>query len=350
MSLLPDDPLDLQLLENVCSGSGLEINIASLSRQLKRHRRTVKERVEMLLSNRIVDRPVAPFRALFNELPLLVISYADLPYDGKVIEWLKEDRNIFAAYRIREGESNMVIFEFHKSVWDYHVWREGIVASGKIPERGKRAPSHNYYFSNQGIFKYEPSVGFKLIEEEFRRKGCVEINGVELDDVAIEVLGRLLRGEGIRVNENMLAKKLNVSRRTILKRMQRLQEKGVILKPLCRFPNFFVPPNFLLILSMVEVRGYKNRIVEDILSDNHVSLAYHISNGRYNLLLFQNHKDIEDYLTWEDAYTSRYPECFGSIKLTFLSPKMTILIDQQKVSLGIIRSKIEELKAKKGHV
>jgi len=343
MSLLPDDLLDLMLLENICSGYGVEINIASLSRQLKKHRRTIRERVSALLSKRIVDRPVAPFKALFNELPLLVISYADLPYDEKVIEWLKEDKNIFAAYRIREGESNMVIFEFHKSVWDYHVWREGIVASGKIPERGKRAPSHNYYFSNQGIFKYEPSIGIKLIEEEFKKKGCMEINGHEVDEVDIEILKCLLRGEGIRINENLLAKKINVSRRTILKRIQRLQERGVILKPLCRFPNFFVPPNFLLMLSMIEVRGYKSKIIEEVLADNHISLAYHISNGRYNLLLFQNHKDIEDYLTWEDSYTSKYPECFGSIKLTILSPKMTILIDQQKVSLGIIRSKIEQL-------
>lgn len=344
MSILPDNLLDLLLLKNICSGEGVEINIASLSRLLKKHRKTIKERVDMLSSNRIIDRPVAPFKALFNELPLLVISYADLPYDTKIIEWLKEDKNIFAAYRIREGESNMIIFEFHKSVWDYHVWRENIVASGKIPERGKRAPSHNFYFSNQGIFKYEPSIGFNLIKEEYRKKGYVEINGCKLDDVSLRILECLLKGEGIRVNENQLAKKLNVSRRTILKKIQKMQGNGIILKPLCRFPNFFVPPNFLLFLSLVEVRAYKNKIVEDILKDNHISLAYHVSNGRYNLLLFQNHKDVEDYLMWEDMYTSKYPESFGSIKITLLSPKMTILIDQQKVSLGIICSKIEEVR------
>ncbi len=344
MSLLPDNLLDLLLLENICSGEGIEINIALLSRLIKKHRKTVKERVDMLISNRIVDRPVAPFKALFSELPLLVISYADLPYDARIIEWLKEDKNIFAAYRIREGESNMLIFEFHKSIWDYHVWRENIVSSGKIPERGKRAPSNNFYFSNEGIFKYEPSIGLNLIKEEFKRKGFVEINGIELDDVSLKILEHLLKGEGIIVNENYLARKLNVSRRSVIKRIQRLQEKGIILKPLCRFPNFFVPPNFLLFLSLVEVRAHKDKILEDILTDNHISLAYHISNGRYNLLLFQNHKDIEDYLTWEDMYDSKYPESFGSIKITLLSPKMTILIDQQKVSLGIICSKIKEIK------
>lgn len=345
MSILPNDLLDLHLLEKICSGEGIEINIASLSRLIKKHRKTVKERVDMLLSNKIIDRPVAPFKALFRELPLLVISYADLPYDSRVIEWLKKDKSIFAAYRIREGESNMLIFEFHKSIWDYHVWRENIVADGKIPERGKRAPSNNFYFSNQGIFKYEPSVGLNLIKDEFKKKGYVEINGCELDNTSLKILECLLKGEGIIVNENKLAKELNVSRRTVLKKIQKLQETETILKPCCRFPNFFVSPNYLLFLSLVEVRSNKSRIVEDILLDNHVSLAYHISNGRYNLLLFQNHKDIEDYLTWEDMYTAKYPESFGSIKITLLSPKMTILIDQQKVSLGIIRSKIEEIKS-----
>lgn len=343
MSLLPDDPLDLLLLKNICAGRGLDINIAYLSRRLNKHRHTIRNRVNMLLSHRIIDRPVFPFRGLFNEYPLLVVSYADLPYDEKTLNWLKEDEHVFAAYRVREGESNMVIFEFHKDVWDYHVWREGIMADGKIPERGKRAPSNNYYFSNRGIFKYEPSVGIRLIEEEFREKGEVEINGYILDKVALQVLKHLVQGEGIRVNENLLAKELGVSRKTVLNKIVRLQERGIILKPMCRFPHFFVPPNFLLILSMVEVKRSREKILQDILQDPHISLAYHISEGRYNLLLFECHKGFDDYLRWEDMYNNKYPGCFGSIRITVLSPRITILIDQQKVSLGLITSKLKRL-------
>lgn len=337
------DPMDLMLLKKVCAGEGLDINIARLSRLTRRHRRTVRDRVNNLLTHRIIDRPIFPFRALFTEYPLLVVSYADLPGDERVRRWIKEDKNIFAAYRVREGESNMVIFEFHKDLWDYHVWRENLVKSGKIPERGKRAPSKNYFFSNFGIFKYEPNVGIKLIEEEFKERGRVEINGYMLDDVAVKVLKYLLTGEGIRVDENRLAKELGVTRKTVLKRLSRLQERGIILKPVCRFPHFFVPPNFLLVLSMVEVRGSKERIVNEILKDPHVSLAYHISEGRYNLLLFEAHKSIDDYLMWEDSYSKKYPGCFGSIKVSFLSPRMTILIDQQKVSLGLISFKLKGL-------
>jgi len=49
-----------------------------------------------LLSRRIVDRPMVRFLTLFREYPLLVVVYADLPDDGKVSKWIREDRNIFA--------------------------------------------------------------------------------------------------------------------------------------------------------------------------------------------------------------------------------------------------------------
>lgn len=341
MSLLPNDVQDILLLKNICEGRGLDINIAYLSRRLGKHRHTISNRVNMLLCHKIIDRPVFPFVGLFKEYPLLIVSYSDLPYDDKTLNWLKEDRNVFAAYWAREGESNIVIFEFHKDVWDYHVWREGIATDGKIPERGKRAPSHNFYFSNRSIFKYEPSVGMRLIEEEFGEKKAVRINDYTLDEVALQVLKCLVQGEGIRLNENLLAKEINVSRTTVLNKIAAFQERGLILQPLCRFPHFFVPPNYLLILSMVEVRGSKEQIVQEILQDPHISLAYHISEGRYNLLLFECHKSIEDYLRWESFYTESYLGCFGSIKITVLSPRMTILIDQQKVSLGLIASKLE---------
>ena len=338
------DATDLMILRRVCSGYGVEINITALSKMLRRHKRTIKNRVTSLLKYGVVDRPVFPFKALFQEYPLLVISYADLPYDVKTIDWLRNDKNVFAAYRVREGESNMVIFEFHKDVWDYHLWRERIAAEGKIPERSKRAPSHNYYFSNKAIFKYEPSASMALIEKEFKEKKSVEVNGYELDEAAIDVLKHLLRGEGVRVNETLLAKELRLSRKAVLNRLNKMQSNGIILNPLCRFPHFFVPPNYLLVLALVEVRRSLEEVMQQIKSDPHITLAYRISEGRYNLLLFGCYKSVEDYLQWEDLYSERNPGCFGSIKISILSPKMTIHIDQQKVSLGIIEEKLKQVR------
>jgi len=341
MADLLSDRLNLLLLQNVCSGNGLEINLTYLSRRMKRHRNTIRERVRSLLSHRIVDRPVVPFLALFREYPLLVVVYADLPEDERVSKWIAEDRKIFGAYRVREGEYNMILFEFQKDVWSYHVWRDALVHEGKIPERGERTPSNALYFSNKLIEKYQPSAAIDLIEEQFVKGGEIEINGCVLDELALEVLKHLLNGNGVKVNENFLSKRIGIHRSTIRRRILKMQEEGLIHPPLCRFPLFFTPSNLLLVFSMLEVRKPR-QFLSDIAKDPHVSLAYKISEGRYNVLLFESHLSIEDYLRWERTYEDRHPGCFGSIKNNYLSPRMTISIDQQKVSLGIIEEKLRQ--------
>lgn len=157
------------------------------------------------------------------------------------------------------------------------------------------------------------------------------------------MLQYLVNGEGIKLNENFLSKELGIHRRTIMKRVSKLMASGLILDPVCRFPSFFVPPNFLLVLSMVEIKGSREHIMKDIAQDPHVTLAYRISEGRFNTLLFESHMNIEDYLVWEKRYTDHYPGCFGSAKINYLSPRMTISIDQQKVSLSIIEDRLAAL-------
>jgi len=338
---LLDDRPNLLLLQDICSGNGLEVNLTYLSWRLKRHRNTIRERVRSLLTHKIIDRPVVPFLALFREYPLLVVVYADLPDDERVSKWIREDRNIFGAYRVREGEYNMMLFEFQKDVWSYHVWRDALVSDGKIPERGERTPSNALYFSNKLIVKYQPSAAMDLIEEQFAKGGEIEINDYVLDELALKVLKHLLDGNGIEVNENFLSKRIGIHRSTIRRRIFKMQEEGLIHSPLCRFPLFFTPSNFLLVFSMLEVRKPR-QFLSDIANDPHVSLAYKISEGKYNVLLFESHLSIEDYLRWEKMYEDKYPGCFGSIKNSYLSPKMTISIDQQKVSLGIIEERLRQ--------
>jgi len=336
LAIMLQDELNLQLLSKLCSGEGLSINLSYLSRKLRRHRNTIRERVRELIKYKIIDRPVYPFLALFKERPLLIAVYADLPDNEKVRTWLKEDANIFAAFRIREGEYNMMLFELHESLQTYHTWRETIVKVGKIPGRSQRIPSMAVYLSNMLIEKYEPNAPIELIKRNYQEKKVTKLNGCPLDDLSLSILSHLTNGEGISVNENILAKDLGVHRRTVNDRIQKMCDAEIIWKPLCRFPSFFVPPNFILVFSLVEMRKHSEEFLKDVSSDSHVSLAYRISEGRYNLLLFEAHLSLEDYLRWESFYNSKYPECFGSIKNTYLSPNLTISIDQQKVSLGVI--------------
>jgi hypothetical protein len=344
MADLLGERLNLLLLQEICSGNGLEVNLAYLSRRLKRHRNTIRERVRSLLSHRVVDRPVAPFLALFTECPLLVVVYADLPEDERVSKWIREDSSVFGAYRVREGEYNMMLFELQKDVWSYHVWRDALVRDGKIPERAERSPSTVLYLSNKLIVKYEPNAAMDLIEEEFASGKQIEINGYVLDELALKVLRHLLSGNAVKVNENFLSNKIGIHRSTVRRRILKMQEEGLIHRSLCRFPLFFTPSNFLLIFSMLEVRQ-PQQFLRDVANDPHVSLAYKISEGRYNMLLFESHMSIEDYLRWERNYEEKYPGCFGSIKNSYLSPRMTISIDQQKISLGLIKNRLRRIRA-----
>lgn len=342
---LLDDRTNLLLLKEICSGNGLEINLTYLSKRLNRHRNTIRERVRSLLSHKVIDRPVVPFLALFRDRPLLVAVYADLPIDEKVSKWITEDTNIFGAYRIREGDYNMMLFEFHKDVSSYHAWRDTLVRDGKIPDRGTRHPSDALYLPNR-LVKYEPNAAIGLIEEDLAKREEIEVNGYVLDRLAVNVLKHLLDGKGVKINEHLLSKKLGIHRSTIRRRISKMQEEKIIDRPLCRFPRFFTPSNFLLVFSMLEVRDPRE-FLSDIVNDPHVSLAYNISEGRYNVLLFGSHVDIEGYLRWESKYENKYPGRLGSVKNTYLSPKMTISIDQQKVSLGIIEEKLGLLEARR---
>jgi len=344
MSEMLFDKLNLNILRKICSGQGLDVNLRYLSNVLNKHRETVRRRVLELQEAKIIDRPIFPFIELYREYPIFVTAYADLPDDEMVVRWVKEDKHIFGAFKVREGDYNMMLFEFHKSLDDYLRWRDHLTIEGKIPERAGRIPSSVIYVSNRLVIKYEPNAAIKLIEREFQEKGKITLNNQVIDEVSLKILAMLVNGKGIRVNENLLARELGIHRATVKKRIGKMVEAGVVLNPLCRFPAFFVPPDFLLVYSLLEVKGKREELEKRILKDPHVSLAYRVSQGRYNLLLFETHKSIEEYLSWEDEYVKKFPGCFGSIKNNYLSPKMTISIDQQKVSLGAIENRLKAMK------
>ncbi|MFX1482577.1 MAG: hypothetical protein ACFFCP_05230 [Promethearchaeota archaeon] len=344
-----NDEKNLLLLKHICSGKGVSMNISVLSRLLKKHRNTVMRRVTCLIQQGVIDRPVFPFIHLLSEYPLLVVARADLPHSMKIEQWMKDDENIFAAFKIREEEFNTMLFEFHTSLYGQYMWRESLVNKGVIPSRNTRFPSSALFFSNRLIVKYEPSIGLKLIEQEIEKQGYSDIDGFELKRLDFEILMHLLQGRGIKVNENFLSKEVGLSRRAVQNRILKMIKERIILNPLCRFPQFFVPPGFIFAFSLVEVKNYREDILAQWMNDPHLSIIYRTSTGRYNFLLFANHRSVEDHLLWEEKYATLYPDCFGLASINLLTPKMTVSIDQQKVSLGIIEKKLKEVRKREPH-
>ncbi|MHA2355908.1 MAG: hypothetical protein ACXADC_12080 [Candidatus Thorarchaeota archaeon] len=310
---------------------------------LRKHRNTIKKRVTELFRRELLDRPVFPFIRLLKEYPLLVVARADLPLNDKIRRWIKEDENIFAAFKIREEEYNTMLFEFHTSLLGQYMWRESLVKKGVIPSRDTRFPSNAMFFSNELLMKYQPNIGLRLVEQEVRKKGRFVMDGFELEELDVGILKLLLEGHGIKVNENYLAREVGINRRTVQGRIAKMLEEGIILRPLCRFPRFFVSPGFIFVFSLVEVKKHKQDVMNQWMSDPHLSLIYKTSTGRYNFALFSNYLNVDDHLRWEEIYADMYPDCFGVVSANYLTPRMTVSVDQQKVSLGILNKKLEDL-------
>jgi len=343
MSDLLEDMLNLEILENLCSGVGVEVNINALSKVFKRHRNTVKAQVDNLFENNIINKPIYPFIWLHKEYPLLVIARADLPRNESIDEFLRNDEHTFGVFYVRDEEYNVLLIEYHKDIYTYGKWKEEIVSKNMIPPRETRFPAHSLFFSNNNIIKYQPDSPVLLMGDSYKNGHDISLNGFRMNHLSFQILKKLTSGEGIRTNENMLAEKLGVNRKTIERHIEIMLKEKIIKSPVCRFPKFFVPPGHILVYALIEIKKAKDKIVKALATDPHVPIIMDANIGRYTLLLFKVFSNVEEHFKWEEQYDNRFTGCIGAMKKLFLSPHNTVSIDQQKVSLGIIRQRKEFL-------
>jgi predicted transcriptional regulator len=318
------------------NGDGVEMNISSLSNTLKKHRNTIKMHVKDLIDHGIINEPSYPLQWLFVEYPLLVIVRSDLPKTDEVNNFVREDKNILGAFQVRDEEYNTLFLELHEDIYQYEEWRDRIVKENRIPPREKRYPANSIFFSNKKMIKYQPHSSISVIERSFRKDHNMKINGLRMNSLTISLLKKLLFGEGVRTNENILSKKLEVHRKTVERRISALLDRGILSKPNCMFPEWLVPPDHILVYYLVEARKSKQQMIREIKKDPHIPMALHAHTGGYNLLLFGVFPNVESHFLWEEVYEKKFPGCLGRVKKIYLSPKMTISMDIEKVTLGII--------------
>ena len=347
MSNLLNDELNLNLLEYICSGHGVEVNISELSKLLKKHRNTISNKVNELFDYNIINKPIYPFLWIYKEFPLFVVTRADLPRDKKTIKFIEEDDHIFAAFFHKEEEYNTLLIEYHQDIHSYQMWRDNLIRDGKVPSRETRYPSDAMFFSNKMIVKYDPSSAIDVLEKNYQDKKHAVIEGFNLDEFSFGILKLLLNGKGIRTNENYLAKKLNMHRKTIERRISLLLKEKIVGNPTCRFPKFMVPPGYILVLTLLELKKQSDNILKVMQNDPHIPLIFKASTGRYNIFLASNFFKIGDHLQWQEDYDQRFPGSFGAIKNSYLSPAMTFSINQQYVSLTILKNRKKRLHGRK---
>lgn len=345
MSDLLDDPINLQLLNLIVSGKGVEVNISELSKKLKKHRKTIKDRVNNLFENKIINKPQYPFPFLFSELPHMVISRTNFLRDRKTKYFIEYDDHIFAAFFFKEEEYNTLMISFHKDVCSHVNWRDDIIRQEIIPERDGGYPSQVIQLGTGCFEKFNTSAPIHIIGQNLKTKRQQTIRGVEMDDLSFEILSKLLHGFGIRTNENFLSKELNVHRRTIERRIEHLLRERVIRRPVCFFPRLLVPPEYILVKSLVQVKNMEDEVLKYFKNDNHITWIIKAVTGKggFNFVIFSTFYKIEDHLEWEEELDERFPDCIGAVKDSYLSPKMTFSIDPEFVSLCIIKNRLKNL-------
>ena len=334
---MTSEETDHALIKSLTYGNGVSVNIYCLSRALRKHRNTVRKRVEEIFKNRILTHPYFPFAGLNKEYPLLVLTEADLPYSDDVDKWFREDPHIFGAFRSRYSEYNTLLVMYHKSITSYQLWREKLAVEKKTPlVDGSLPRSSTSFYSNELMIKYDPNAPVHLIEEEFKRKGKLALNGYEIDKLSLQILKLLTEGKCIKLNESQLSKELKLHRSTIIKRTQKLIDEEWISNPLCRFPSFFTPPKYILAICKLEIKSNKDAFVQNIRNDPHVTEALHTNTDEYNVLLFAAFKNLDEELQWEVQNEERFPKTIGKIDIHFFSLSNVVDISQRQLFLGIM--------------
>ncbi len=347
MKNLLDDEMNLELLKYLCSGIGVEINISELSKSLGKHRNTIKDKINKLIGYKIIDKPIYPYQGLWKEYPLMVVSRSEFPRDEKTIQFIENDKQIFAAFFFKEESYNTLMIEYHKDIYSYQMWREKNFEKREISLGDVRYPSEGIYLSMKRIVKYDPRTSLKVVEENLKNQRQTQINGYTIDSLSFQILNLLMHGKGVRTNENHLARKLGVHRRTVQRRLQALLDEKIISSPACRFPRLLVPPEYIMVLSFLEIRTQKEVILKALREEIHIPMIIIAKVDRYNLFLVSTFYKIEDHLEWQEKFDQRFPECIGSVKNTYLSPAMTFSIHQQYVSVEAIKSKLRSVRGKK---
>ncbi len=120
------DDLDLKIVKSLVTGKGMKINLSLLSSKSGLHRKTVEKRIEVLLREDYIAKPVCRFPKFFVP-PHHVLTYSLFEIKKskeRVINEIKKDPHVPIALKIIHGKYNLLLFGNHTSISDHLSWEE----------------------------------------------------------------------------------------------------------------------------------------------------------------------------------------------------------------------------------
>jgi len=348
MPTMLEDPRNLRILLELCSGDAVSVNVNQLSRSLGVDRATIHQRVKTMVEHRVLDPPTYPFHGVFRVYPILAIIKLDargLNRQG-LTRWMREDPQILAAYHSLLWSHDTLLITYHESVADHQLWMGAIPETlfkiyGVDVNRGDLRSSVSY-LSNQLMVKYSPGSGVRLIEKTVQEEGSATLGGRRLDELDVRIMRALMEGEGIRTNISRLSAASGLHRKTVERRIDLLLSGRHIAEPVCRFPGFLVPPGYLLTMTRAHVKGVDEALINSLIEDPHVPVAIQTADESGNLLMFGNHVDVEGYVGWMDDLRGLFPHRMGEASTTFLPPEAAVAFNYKGVAVSYINRRLGE--------
>ena len=222
------------------------------------------------------------------------------------------------------------------------MWREHVDSDYiSLPPEQEQVSSEAIYLSTQAIIKNDPAASIELLKTDFQKSPQMEMNGLSIDQTYLDLIEALVLGKGVWTNSNSLARKLNVHRMTVQRRLDLLLQERIISNPVSRFPRMWTPPEYFIVLSLIELKKQKERISKVLINDPHTSLLVKAGAGKYNLIAISNFSRLRDHLTWEEKFDQRFSGSIGAVKNLYLSPSMTFSIHQQYVPLEYLKKRLK---------
>ena len=346
MSELLENKDNLMILESLVKSDSVSINFNELGRILSKNRGTIQDRVEKLIEKNIVEPPSFPFIHLFSAFPLLTLINMDIPdcieCEPRITKWIQEDPRIIAAYKFRQGKYGTLIFSLHMNLKDAHEWMAQIpsILENEYHVEKKHATfnSNTIYVSNQLLLKYDPSTGINILERDYK-KGERSLNGYTLDKLDLSILRYLMAGKGVKYNRNTISISTGLHSKTIENRIESLLKNKVLLNPVCRFPQLFVPPGYMLSYMLAHVEYSENTSLNSLLLNENIPIIWKVVYSKYNLLMLHVHKDLHDLYGDVDASRESY-KILEKAQTSYLSHDPIKGFNLKKLSLDFIHSKL----------
>ena len=348
MSELLENNDNLRIMESLVSGESVVINYSELGRRLSKNRGTIQERVERLIENNIITPPSFPFYHLFTAYPLLLLTNMDIPdcvvCQPRIRQWIMDDPKIIAAYKFRQGEYGTLIFTLHRNLKEAHEWLSVLphILENDYGVEKEHATfnSNTIYISNELLLKYDPSTGINILERDIR-KGDLCLKGHCIDQLDVSILRYLLTGKGIKYNRNRVTQTTGLHNRTVEKRVNQMLKEKILLEPVCRFPELFMPPGYLLSYMLVHLEYPMNSGLNSLLINENIPIIWKTIHSKYNLLMFHIHTDLHDLYGDIDVNRESY-KILEKAQARYLAYNSLKGFSPKKLSLHYIESKIKQ--------